>query len=139
VVEKLEAVEMAHLQGRPIGHLSGGEQQRVFIARALASEPQMLLLDEPTSGVDARAQSAFYKLLGTLKKQLSLTIVLVSHDVGVIPYYTDEIACLNQKLYLHGACPDALDGETLRKVYGCEVELLVHGKVPHRVIGEHDA
>jgi zinc transport system ATP-binding protein len=139
VLEKLAAVEMDHLKDRPIGQLSGGEQQRVFIARALASEPSMLLLDEPTSGVDSKAQDAFYRFLGKLKQELSLTIVLVSHDIGVIPYHTDEIACLNRELHLHGSCPDVLDGDVLRRVYGCEVELLVHGKIPHRVIGEHDA
>jgi len=137
VLEKLEAVEMAHLRDRPIGHLSGGEQQRVFIARALASEPHMLLLDEPTAGVDSRAQGSFYELLGKLKRALSLTVVLVSHDIGVIPYHTDEIDCLTQKLHLHGKCPDVLDSEALGKVYGCEVEILIHGKIPHRVIGEH--
>ena len=109
VLEKLEAVEMVHLRDRPIGHLS----------------------------VDSRAQGSFYELLGKLKRALSLTVVLVSHDIGVIPYHTDEIACLNQKLYLHGKCPDVLDSEALGKVYGCEVEILIHGKIPHRVIGEH--
>lgn len=137
VLEKLQAVGMVHLRDRPIGRLSGGEQQRVFIARALASDPQMLLLDEPTSGVDTGAQDAFYQLLGKLNKDLALTIVLVSHDIGVIPSHTDEIACLNQKLHLHGRCPEVLDSEALKKVYGCEVEMLVHGKIPHRVIGEH--
>jgi zinc transport system ATP-binding protein len=137
VLEKLKAVEMVHLKDRPIGRLSGGEQQRVFIARALACDPQMLLLDEPTAGVDSKAQGAFYQLLGELKRDFGLTIVLVSHDIGVIPYHTDEIACLNQKLHLHGKCPEILDGDGLKKVYGCEVEMLVHGKVPHRVIGEH--
>lgn len=137
VLEKLEAVEMAHLRSRPIGRLSGGEQQRVFIARALASDPQMLLLDEPTSGVDAKAQGAFYRLLGKLKSALSLTMILVSHDIGAIPYHTDEIACLNQRLHLHGKSTEVLNSEGLSKVYGCEVEMLVHGKVPHRVIGEH--
>lgn len=137
VLEKLEAVDMVHLRDRPIGHLSGGEQQRVFIARALACDPRMLLLDEPTSGVDSKAQGAFYQLLGKLKEDLSLTIVLVSHDIGVIPYHTDEIACLNQKLHHHGKCTEVLDGKALSKVYGCEVEMLVHGKIPHRVIGEH--
>jgi zinc transport system ATP-binding protein len=117
--------------------ISGGEQQRVFIARALASDPQMLVLDEPTSGVDTIAQAAFYHLLGELKGSLSLTVILVSHDIGVIPYHTDEIACLNQKLYLHGKSTEVLSSEALKKVYGCEVEMLVHGKIPHRVIGEH--
>ena len=137
VLQKLEAVKMDHLRDRPIGQLSGGEQQRVFIARALASDPQMLVLDEPTSGVDTRAQAVFYHLLGELKISLSLTVILVSHDIGVIPYHTDEIACLNQKLYLHGKSTEVLSSEALKKVYGCEVEVLVHGKIPHRVIGEH--
>jgi zinc transport system ATP-binding protein len=137
VMENLKVVEMAHLKDRPIGHLSGGEQQRVFIARALASEPRMLLLDEPTAGVDTKARESFYKFLGRLKKDFSLTIVLVSHDIGVIPYHTDEIACLNHRLHLHGKSPDVLDADALSQAYGCEVELLVHGKVPHRVIGEH--
>ncbi len=136
-LEILEAVGMARLKDRPIGHLSGGEQQRTFIARALAGEPPLLLLDEPTSGVDTKAQESFYQLLGKLKEQFALTIVLVSHDIGVVPHYTDEIACLNHTLYLHGKSPDVLDARTLGQVYGCEVELLVHGKIPHRVIGEH--
>jgi zinc transport system ATP-binding protein len=136
-MEKLEAVGMARLRDRPIGYLSGGEQQRVFIARALASEPQLVLLDEPTSGVDTTAQQSFYQLLGKLKTDYALTIVLVSHDIGVVPYHTDEVACLNHRLHLHGKSPDVLDAETLGKVYGCEVELLVHGRIPHRVIGEH--
>jgi zinc transport system ATP-binding protein len=136
-MEKLEAVGMARLRDRPIGRLSGGEQQRVFIARALASEPQLLLLDEPTSGVDTKAQESFYNMLGKLKDEYALTIVLVSHDIGAVPYHTDEIACLNHKLHLHGKSPDVLDAATLGQVYGCEVELLVHGKIPHRVIGEH--
>ncbi len=137
-MEKLEAVGMARLKDRPIGYLSGGEQQRVFIARALASEPELLLLDEPTSGVDTTAQQSFYQMLGKLKKEYALTIVLVSHDIGVVPHHTDEVACLNRRIHLHGKSPDGLDAETLGKVYGCEVELLVHGKIPHRVIGEHD-
>jgi zinc transport system ATP-binding protein len=136
-METLASVGMDHLRDRPIGHLSGGEQQRVFIARALASEPRLLLLDEPTSGVDTSAQQSLYGLLGKLKKEYALTIVLVSHDIGVVPHHTDEVACLNRRLHLHGPSPDALDAETLGKVYGCEVELLVHGKIPHRVIGEH--
>ena len=137
-MEKLEAVGMARLKDRPIGYLSGGEQQRVFIARALASEPELLLLDEPTSGVDTTAQQSFYQMLGKLKKEYALTIVLVSHDIGVVPHHTDEVACLNRRIHLHGNSSDGLDAETLGKVYGCEVELLVHGKIPHRVIGEHD-
>jgi zinc transport system ATP-binding protein len=138
VTDALEHVGMAGLRTRPIGHLSGGQQQRVFLARALAAEPEILLLDEPFAGVDARAQTDFYKLLATLKENLELTIVLVSHDIGVIPYHTEEIACVNQTLHLHGKPKEVLTSDSLRDAYGCEVELLVHGKIPHRVVGEHD-
>jgi zinc transport system ATP-binding protein len=134
----LNDVGMAELKDRIIGQLSGGQQQRVLIARALASEPEILLLDEPTTGVDTRAQNEFYQLLGRLKNELNLTIVLVSHDIGVIPYYTDEVACVNQVMHLHGRSKEVLTAESLRQAYGCEVELLVHGKIPHRVVGEHD-
>jgi len=138
VTRVLEHVGMAHLKARPIGHLSGGQQQRVFLARALAPEPQILLLDEPFTGVDARAQTEFYRLLAALKAELDLTIVLVSHDIGVIPYHTEEIACVNQTLHLHGNPREVLTSDSLRQAYGCEVELLVHGKIPHRVVEEHD-
>jgi len=138
VMRILEEVGMADLRDRPIGHLSGGQQQRVFIARALSCEPKILLLDEPMTGVDAGAQNEFYHLLARLKSELSLTIVLVSHDIGVIPYYTEEVACVNQALHLHGKPKEVLTSESLRQAYGCEVELLVHGKIPHRVVGKHD-
>ncbi len=138
VMRVLKQVGMSDLKARPIGHLSGGQQQRVFIARALSSEPKILLLDEPLTGVDTRAQNEFYQLLGALKRDLSLTLVLVSHDIGVIPYYTEEIACVNQRIHLHGKPEEVLTHESLREAYGCEVELLVHGRIPHRVVGEHD-
>lgn len=138
VIRVLDQVGMAGLMDRPIGHLSGGQQQRVFIARALSSEPRILLLDEPMTGVDTRAQKEFYQLLARLKNELTLTVVLVSHDIGVIPYHTEEIACVNQALHLHGKPTEVLTSESLSQAYGCEVELLVHGKIPHRVVGEHD-
>jgi zinc transport system ATP-binding protein len=138
VRKALEHVSIAALGARPIGRLSGGQQQRVFLARALAAEPQILLLDEPFTGVDARAQNEFYALLAVLRDHLALTIVLVSHDIGVIPYHTEEIACVNQTLHLHGKPKEVLTSDSLREAYGCEVELLVHGKFPHRVVGEHD-
>ena len=138
VIEKLEQVGMADLKDRPIGQLSGGQQQRAFIARALVSEPKILLLDEPLTGIDTGTQSAFYNLLKNLKHQLNLTVVMASHDVGVIPNHTDEIACVNQALHIHGKPKEVLTVDGLKKVYGCEVELLVHGRIPHRVVREHN-
>ncbi|OPY53738.1 MAG: Cobalamin import ATP-binding protein BtuD [Methanosaeta sp. PtaU1.Bin060] len=131
----LEAVGMKDLADREIGALSGGEQQRVFVARALVSEPELLLLDEPTAGVDAAQQTEFYDLLCRLNRKLGITIVLVSHDVTAISQYVNKIACLNQRLYYHGS--KELTAEDIEKAYGCPVELIAHG-TPHRVLRKHD-
>jgi zinc transport system ATP-binding protein len=137
VNEMLERVKMADLRDRPIGELSGGQQQRVLIARALAAEPRILLMDEPLTGIDAGTQEAFYSLLKDLRKTLNLTVVMASHDIGVIPHHVGEIACINRQMHVHGRPTEVLTVEGLKKVYGCEVELLVHGRIPHRVVEEH--
>jgi len=131
----LEAVGMKDLAEREIGALSGGEQQRVFVARALVSEPELLLLDEPTAGVDAAQQKEFYNLLCRLNRKLGIAIVLVSHDVTAISLYVNKIACLNQLLYYHGS--KELTAEDVEKAYGCPVEMIAHG-TPHRVLRKHD-
>lgn len=131
----LEAVGMRDLAEREIGALSGGEQQRVFVARALVSEPRLLLLDEPTAGVDAAQQTEFYNLLCRLNRKLGIAIVLVSHDVTAISKYVNKIACLNQRLYYHGS--KELTAEDVEKAYGCPVEMIAHG-TPHRVLRKHD-
>lgn len=133
VEEALDKVGMLSSQYRQIGKLSGGEQQRVFIARALVSEPQILLLDEPTASVDVTSQTDFYELLQDLKKQM--TIILVSHDIGVISIYVDKIACLNIQLYYHGS--KEISPEILEATYKCPVQLIAHGMIPHRVLKEH--
>ena len=138
VLKNLERVGMAELARRQIGELSGGQQQRVFIARALAAEPRLLLLDEPLISLDARGQDEFYKLLASLHCELGLTIMLVSHEISMVSTYVEKIACLNQTLYAHAAPSEVLNTATLERVYGCEVELLAHGRIPHRVIREHE-
>jgi len=101
-IEKaLEVVGMLDLRDRRIGGLSGGQQQRVFIARALAGEPELLILDEPTVGVDAEAQHNFYSLLKKLRKEYSISIVLISHDVGMVTKYVNKLACTNITLDFH--------------------------------------
>lgn len=130
----LEAVGMAHLQGREIGELSGGEQQRVFVARSIVSDPELLLLDEPTAGVDVSQQTEFYDLLSRLNSRMNTTIVLVSHDVTAISRHVNKIACLNQRLYYHGS--GELTPEDIERAYGCPVEMIAHG-TPHRVLREH--
>lgn len=131
--EALDTVEMLDYKDRQIGRLSGGEQQRVFIARALATAPKLLLLDEPTASIDTSMQAEFYELLDRLKENMA--IVLVSHDVSAVSIYVSEIACLNHQLFYHGS--KEVSAEELEKTYRCPVQLIAHGTVPHRVLREH--
>ena len=101
VSKALSKVGMHDYQERRIGELSGGEQQRVFIARALISEPELLILDEPTTGVDEKTQQQFYDLLKTLQKE-GITIILVSHDLARITSNVNKVASLNQQLEFYG-------------------------------------
>jgi zinc transport system ATP-binding protein len=102
VIEKaLNDVGMIKLQNKKIGELSGGQQQRVFIARALASEPEILILDEPLTGVDMESQHKFYDLLKYLNKEKKLTIILISHDVGMITKSLTKVVCVNLKVTVH--------------------------------------
>jgi len=129
----LERLESADFANNLIGELSGGQLQRVLIARAIAMEPEVLILDEPTASLDVRSAEAFYDMLRTLAEEM--TVVLSSHDVLGVSSRVDSIACINRRLYYHAA--NELTAETLANVYGCPVELVAHG-VPHRVLGEHD-
>jgi len=131
-LEALEKMEMLDFKDRRLGSLSIGQMQRVFIARALATEPRLLLLDEPTASIDKPMQTNIYELLQRLKDEV--TIILVSHDIGVISTYVDKIACLNRKLFYHDS--KEITVEMLEETYQCPVEMIAHG-VPHRVLKEH--
>ncbi len=123
----LEAVGLVHLRGRLVGRLSGGEQQRALIARALAGEPELLVLDEPTVGVDAQAQEAFYGLLRHLNRDLGMTLILVSHDVGVVTTEVRQLACVNRRLVYHGPPAGFTAGrEALEELYQTPVRLVDH-------------
>jgi zinc transport system ATP-binding protein len=130
----LETVKMDGYAERRLGSLSGGEQQRVFIARALVAEPELLLLDEPTASVDPAMQTEFYELLESFMRKMA--VVLVSHDIGAISVYVNKIACLNRELYYHGS--KEISAEVLEATYKCPVQMIAHGTVPHRVLKEHE-
>jgi len=134
-LDALEFLGMRDHAFRQIGSLSGGEQQRIFVARSLVSQPRLLLLDEPTAGVDAAQECVFYELLSQLNKTKKMTIVLVSHDVTAVTKHVNKIACLNRRIYYHGS--KELTSEEIEKAYGCPVDMIAHG-IPHRVLREHD-
>lgn len=115
-------VGIADLAARPLGTLSGGQLQRVLIARALACEPRILLLDEPTANVDARVETSLFDLLRSLNR--ALTIVVVSHDVGFISDYVGRVACLNKRLVCHET--SALSGDVIAEMYGGGAHMIHH-------------
>ena len=130
--EHLATVGLEKLANRQISQLSGGEFQRMLIARALAVEPKLILLDEPTASVDPNFKEHFYELLETLNKDM--TIMMVTHDLLAISSKVKRIACINRGVVYHGA--PQLTETVVEKMYGCPVELIAHG-VPHRVLGAH--
>ena len=126
-VEKaLAAVDLSAHQGRQLAELSGGQQQRVFIAKALASQPQLLILDEPTVGIDPSAQAVFYTLLANLHRKQKLTIVLVSHDIDVVAKEVSTVLCLNRTLVYHGSSQGFLNGSKFAQLYGQHHKLVHH-------------
>ena len=122
VARVLCEVEADTLALRTLSSLSGGQLQRVLLARALACEPQILVLDEPTANIDQRLESDIFDLLKHLNKRLS--ILVVSHDVGFISSYVSRVACLNQTLICHHT--DAIDGQIIQQLYGENVRMVAH-------------
>jgi zinc transport system ATP-binding protein len=135
----LERLGMGGQATKKIGELSGGQLQRVFIARALVSRPELLLLDEPTASIDTRGQAEFFEMLKDLNQEV--TILVVSHDLLVISRYVKSVACVNRHMHYHDQAE--ITGEMLETMYPCTVEevcpveLIAHG-LPHRVLQDHD-
>ncbi len=122
----LETVGLLPYRDRLIGRLSGGQQQRVFIARALANSPELLVLDEPTVGVDVDAQEQFYSLLHRLNREFGTTLILVSHDIGVVAQEVTQLACLNRTLVFHGSPQEAMRSGALAQMYRGESWVVAH-------------
>jgi len=120
--EALAEVECLDLARRPIGSLSGGQLQRVLLARALVGEPRILILDEPTANIDHRMESEIFDLLAVLNQRM--TILVVSHDIAFISSYVDRVACLNRTLLCHRT--DAVDADLIHSLYGEAVRSVAH-------------
>ena len=119
----LAEVEADALRARPIGTLSGGQMQRVLLARALAGQPELLLLDEPTANIDHRVEGEVFELLARL--QTRMTILVVSHDIAFISRYVHRVACLNRTLVCHATA--RIDATTIDRLYGEGVRHIAHG------------
>lgn len=132
ILESLQRVGIEDLCTRPIGDLSVGQRQRVYIARALTTRPLILLLDEPTASIDPQASQSIYELLHTLNNKI--TIVMVSHNMDAISTHVKSIGCINRKLYYHGT--KEITNEMVNAIYNCPIDLIAHG-VPHRVLSSH--
>jgi len=121
-VRALDRVGLAGLERRPFSALSGGQRQRVLLARALASDPELVLLDEPAASLDQKVEQTFFELLVELN-QLS-TVVLVSHDLGFVRSFVRTVICVHRRVHVHPT--SALDGEAIRQLYDGDVRLVHH-------------
>jgi zinc transport system ATP-binding protein len=130
VEETLKLFGILDLKDRRIGQLSGGQAQRVFLAKAMVAEPKLLLLDEPTSGVDTTSKAEFYSMLERLNKEKGITVILSSHDVGVITKIANRVLCINRAQFFCGENADFRASAELHKVYGHPVEIMDHDDHP---------
>ena len=119
---------------RAIGELSGGQLQRALLGRALVSNPEVIILDEPNTYIDKRFEAKLYSLLEEINKERA--IILVSHDIGTILKNVKTIACVNETVHYHPHTE--VPTEWLEEHFGCPIEMLGHGSFPHRVLKCHD-
>ena len=125
VADAIETVGIGDLADRLVTELSGGQKQRAYIARALASDADLLALDEPTVGVDAESRDAFYALLDVLNDD-GITIILIEHDIGVVTDRANRIACINTELYHHGDTASFVESDALAEAYGATGQVVHH-------------
>ena len=130
VEEALKLFGIFDLKDRKIGQLSGGQSQRVFLAKAMVADPKLLLLDEPTSGVDTTSKTEFYQTLERLNKETGITVVLCSHDIGVITKIANRVLCINRSQFFCGENADFNASAEIHKVYNHPVEIMDHADHP---------
>jgi len=129
--ELLKIVGAQELSDRNIGSLSGGELQRVMIAKAIVNDPKILFLDEPASGVDIEGQERFYDLVKRLKREKGLTVIMISHDLNIVYRFADNVICMNRKLICTGKPQEALTDEVIKSIYGEMMGAYIHSCHEH--------
>jgi zinc transport system ATP-binding protein len=129
----LREMGIIELRNKAIGELSGGQMQRVFLCRALMNEPELLILDEPSTYVDNNFEGELYLKLKDLNEKMA--ILLVSHDVGTISLFVKTIACVNRDIHQH---PSNIISEDQLASYNCPLQIVTHGHIPHTVLKVHD-
>lgn len=120
--EALAKMELADCAARPFSALSGGQRQRVLIARALAGDPELMLLDEPTSSLDLHVENEFYELMREINKQL--TVIIVSHDVGFVTPFSTSVICVKKTVAIHPT--SEISGEKISELYGTDMLMVRH-------------
>ena len=131
--DKLARMGLEGMEQKAIGALSGGQLQRTLLGRAVVSDPEVVILDEPATYLDRRFEARLYQLLAEINRDCA--IILVSHDIGTVLQQVKSIACVNETLHYH---PDTgITGEWLEQNFNCPIELLGHGNLPHRILGKH--
>lgn len=138
VLALLSEVGVQHLADAGLGHLSGGEFQRVMIALALVNDPELLILDEATAGVDVEGETVIYDILENLRRQHGLTVIFVSHDISLVYKYASQVICLNHQLLCHGTPAVALTKEIIESLYAQKIVPYEHHEEPsHNHTDEH--
>lgn len=132
--DTLKHLDIIDLKDQQINELSGGQLQKVLLGRAIISNPNLLILDEPFSNIDTNSTNKYFQLLKKLSSDMA--ILMISHDIGIITSFTDDVVCMNKTAHYHHG--SHLTNKQLQETYSCPVELIGHG-IPHRIFPEHKA
>jgi zinc transport system ATP-binding protein len=127
----LDKVDMCGRSKESFANMSGGQRQRVLLARALIGQPEVLLLDEPTANVDVGIESKLDRILGELRKKM--TILMVTHDLGFVTDMVENVICVNRRVFIHPA--HSLNGKLVQELYETDMKIVQHSRIVRR--GEH--
>jgi zinc transport system ATP-binding protein len=137
IASALDTVGLLALSKRRIGELSGGQQQRVLIAKAIVNEPELLILDEPATGIDLETQNRFYALLKKLNEEQKITIIWSSHDLDAVNKLASRVACVNRSMFFHGETHEFFENPDLLKAYS-ESSMQAHMHMHDHSSQQHD-